>query len=188
MPVPIILLSAIDFSHHDIDAAEDHHHIGDGVAKAKIFKHSEINETRRTDPIAIRVRTAVADQIKSELAFRSFDASVGFAGRRTKCAELDFWVNNGSRLNLCERLLENLDALVHLERPHHQAIISVAMVSEWNSKFKSWINAVTVHFANVVIHAAGAQHRAGDSRIDCQLGRKFSNVLSARAHDLVLQN
>jgi hypothetical protein len=27
----------IDFSHHDIDAAENYHHIGNGMAKAHIF-------------------------------------------------------------------------------------------------------------------------------------------------------
>src|SRR5262249_26848324 len=97
----------IDFSHHDIDAAEDHHHVGHGMAQAKIFKHSEINKTWRTDPIAIRIWSAIANQIKSELAFRSFDAAVGFADGRTKRAELDFWINDGSRLNLRQRLLED---------------------------------------------------------------------------------
>ena len=31
--------SSIHFSHHDIDAAEDHHDVGDGVAEAHVFQH-----------------------------------------------------------------------------------------------------------------------------------------------------
>src|SRR6266849_4904187 len=54
------LLSSIDFSHHDIYAAENYHYIGNGVAKTKILENGQINETWRTHPIAIRVRPTIA--------------------------------------------------------------------------------------------------------------------------------
>ena len=31
--------SSIHFSHHDIDAAEDYHYIGDSVTEAQVLKH-----------------------------------------------------------------------------------------------------------------------------------------------------
>ena len=71
--------SSIHFSHHDIDAAKDHHDVGDGVAEAHVFQDRQINEARRTHAITIRIRAAVADQIETELAFRSFDAAIRFA-------------------------------------------------------------------------------------------------------------
>src|SRR5205807_10490917 len=71
---------------------------------------------------------------------------------------------------------------------HHQAIVSIAMVPEWNPEFKTRINSVTVHFANVVIHAACAQHRPRNTGADRELRRKVSDILSARDHDFVLQN
>ena len=81
MPVPII---SIHFSHHDIDAAENDHHISDSVTEAHVFQHGEIDEARRTNAVAIRIWRAVADQIKSQLALRAFDPPVRFADRRTE--------------------------------------------------------------------------------------------------------
>jgi hypothetical protein len=57
--------SPIDFSHHDVDAAENYHHVRDGMAQAEVFKYSQVDETRRTHPIAIRVRSAITDQIEA---------------------------------------------------------------------------------------------------------------------------
>src|SRR5437588_8683549 len=113
------------------------------MTETEIFKNSEVDETRRAHAIAIRIWSAVANQIKSELAFWSFDPAIGFANWRPKRADLHFWVHDWSRLNLCERLLQNLDALMHLESAHHQAIVSVAMIAERDPKFESRINSVT---------------------------------------------
>jgi hypothetical protein len=38
---------AIHFSQHDIDAAENHHHVDHGMAQTQIFQDGEINKTRR---------------------------------------------------------------------------------------------------------------------------------------------
>src|SRR5947207_842822 len=151
--------SAIDVDYYDIDAAENYHYVGDGMAETKGFQHGEINKTRRTHPITVRIRSAITDQIKSELAFWSFDPSIGFADRRPKRAHFDFRIHDRSGGNLGERLFENLDALVHLESSHHQSIISIAMIAERNAEFESRIDSVAVDFPNVVIHAARAQHR-----------------------------
>jgi len=32
-------VSTIDFPHHDIDAAENHHHVGDGVAETHVLQN-----------------------------------------------------------------------------------------------------------------------------------------------------
>ena len=46
---------AIDFAQHDVDAAQDDHHVRDGVAKAHVFQHGEVDEARRAHAIAIRI-------------------------------------------------------------------------------------------------------------------------------------
>src|SRR5215471_12587458 len=110
MPVPIIdPLLPLRYLR-----SENDHYVGHGVAEAQVLEHSEINETRRAHAVTIWVWRAVADQIKSELAFGGFNASISFTDRWTKRAEFDFGIHNWPRLNLGECLLENLNALPHL--------------------------------------------------------------------------
>src|SRR5438094_4700648 len=59
------------------------------------------------------------------------------------------------------------------------------MFAQRNPKFETRIKSVTVYFANVVVHAARAQHWAGNSSADREIGRKFADVLCSRDHDLV---
>ena len=148
---------SIHFSHHDIDAAEDNHDVGHGVAEAKVFQHSQIDEARRADAVTIRIRAAVADQIETELAFGRFDAPVGFADRRTKARIFTFGFMIGPAGNLLERLLQDSDALAHLQRAHHQSIVGVAVFPKRNPKFEPRIESIAIHFANIVVHAARAQ-------------------------------
>src|ERR1700719_1310333 len=144
---------SIHFAHHDIDAPEDDHHVSNSVTEAQIFQNGEIDKAWRTHTIAIRIRTAIADQIKSELALRRFNSAIVFSNWRTKSSNLHLLIRDRAGLNLPKRLLENFHAFMHLERAHHQSIVSVAVVAQRNAKFEPWIKSVAVHFPNVVIYA-----------------------------------
>src|SRR5262249_22297273 len=82
----------------------------------------------------------------------------------------------------------NLHALAHLQRSHHQAIVRVAVLPERDAEFEMGIKSVAVYFANVVIHAAGAQHRTCNAGIDRQFGGQFADILGAADDDLVAEN
>src|SRR6266700_2780846 len=155
------------------------------MAKAKVFEHCEITETWRAHAVTIWIRAAVTDGVKSELAFRRFNSSVRFAHRWPERADLHLRIHNRSWLNLRQRLFQDLDALPHLQRAHHQSIIRIAMFAQRNPKFETRIKSVAVHFANVVVHAARAQHWAGNSSADREIGRKFTDVLRSRDYDLI---
>ena len=90
--------------------------------------------------------------------------------------------------NLLEGLLQDPEALAHLERAHHEAIVTVAVIAQRNAKFEPRIKSVAIHFAKVIIHPAGAQHGAGDAGVDRQLGGKLADILCARDDDLVADN
>ena len=49
------------------------------------------------------------------------------------------------------------------------------------------IDAVVVHFANVVVHAARAQHRTGDAGVDGQFGGQVADTLGATDEDFVAE-
>ena len=89
-----VLHLSVHFPHDDIDAAQNDHHVGDGVTETHVLENREVDETRRAHPIAIRIRAAVADQIKAELALGRFDSTVGFAGWRTKGADFHFRIHD----------------------------------------------------------------------------------------------
>src|SRR5439155_23377215 len=94
--------SAIYFSHHDIYAAENCHHVGPCAPQAQVFQHSQIDETRRAHTVTIRVGSAGADYIETEPALRRFAPSIGFSDRRPKCANPYFRIHNRTSWNLFE--------------------------------------------------------------------------------------
>src|SRR6059058_3274365 len=114
-----VKLSPIHFSHHNIDAAENYHHIGHSMAEAEVFEHGQIDETRRTHPIAVRVRSTVTDQVETELAFGRLDAPISFANRRTKGADFHLRVDDRAGRELFECLLQNSDTLAYFQEAHH---------------------------------------------------------------------
>src|SRR5438045_3453312 len=111
---------------HDAGVINDHY-IGHGVAEAEVFKHGQIDETRWAHPVAVRVWSTVTDQVEAELAFGPFDAAISFADRRTKSPDFHLRVDDRSRRNLFECLLQNHDALVHFQNAHHQSIVGVTV-------------------------------------------------------------
>src|SRR6266853_6285578 len=86
--------SAIHFPEHDVHAAENDHRIRDELPKAQVFQHSQVDETRRAHAISVRIRPAVADQVKSQFTLWSFDATVSLARLRTEAAQLRLRVND----------------------------------------------------------------------------------------------
>src|SRR5688572_7824867 len=75
-----VLPSPIHLPQHNIHAAENDDDVRDVMPKAHVFEQRQVDEARRADAIPIRIRRAVADEIKAEFAFGSFDAAVRFAG------------------------------------------------------------------------------------------------------------
>src|SRR4030095_21563 len=91
---PLTSASSVHFSHYDIDAAENYHHIGHGMAETEILENGQVNEAWRAPHVATWVVSSIADQIEAKLAFGRFDAPVGFAHRWTKGADLHFRIHD----------------------------------------------------------------------------------------------
>ena len=71
---------AVHFAEDDVDAAENHHGVGEGVSEAHVLEQREVNEGGRTHAVAVRIGAAIADQVEPDLALGTLDATVGFAG------------------------------------------------------------------------------------------------------------
>src|SRR5947207_2170752 len=158
------------------------------MAEAKVFQHRQVNETRRPDPVTVRTRASITDQIKSQLALRPFDPAIRFPDRRLERAHFYLRIHDRPGRNLFHRLVKNAEALAHFERAQHQAIVAIAVVAERYPELEARIDAVAVYFAEIVVYAAGSQHGSGDTGIDRQLRGKLSHVLGARDQDFVRDN
>jgi len=53
--------SPIHFSHHNIYAPENHHHVCDCMPETEIFQHRQVDETWRTHTVAVGICPAVTD-------------------------------------------------------------------------------------------------------------------------------
>src|SRR5438105_9358184 len=108
--------STVDLSHDNVDAGVD----GDDVREEMSLDHlrngGEIDEGRRTDAPAHRLRRTVGYHIVSFLAFGAFYRDVGFAYRRTRSLHHDLEVMD-HRLHLARRL--------RLRREDHARIVDV---------------------------------------------------------------
>src|SRR4029077_16963294 len=117
-----------------------------------------------TYTVPIWVRSAVTDQVETELAFGRFNAPISVANRRTKGADFHLRVDDRAGRNLFECLLQNSDALAHLQHAHHQPIVSVPVFAQRNPEFEARIESVAVvHLSHIIIHATGAKHRTGNT-------------------------
>ena len=65
--------SSVHLAQHNVHAAEDDDDVRHGPAQAHVFQHGQVDEARRSYAIPIRVRRAVADEIKSQLALRPLE-------------------------------------------------------------------------------------------------------------------
>src|SRR5204862_6275206 len=155
--------SSVHLPEHDVDAAENYDHVGDRMADAHIFENRQVDEAGRTHAIAVRVRRAVANYIKAEFTLGRFDAAVGFADLRPEVAKLGLGINDRPFGNVFERLLQNFQRFAHFQNTDHVAVVNVAVLTDRHAKFEAVIDAVFLHFADIVVHAAGTQHGTGDA-------------------------
>src|SRR5437588_2218415 len=126
------------------------------MAEAEILQDSKIDETRRSHTVTIGIGGSVTDQIEAKFSLRALDAPICFTDRRPKGANFHLRIHGQPGWNLLKGLLKNSDAFAHLQDPHHQSIVGVAMFAERHPKLKPGVNSVAIHFAYVVVHAARA--------------------------------
>ena len=79
-------------------------------------------QARRANPIAIRIRSSIADEIKSPARqLGRFDAAVGLARLGPKAAQLGLRIHDRTARNLLQRLVDDAKGLTHLQQSNHEA-------------------------------------------------------------------
>src|SRR5437899_363843 len=169
----------IYLSQHDIHAAEDDDDIGYGLAEAHIFQDGQIDKARWTDAVAIRVRCSIANEVEAQLAFRRFDSPVRFTDFWAEPAQLRFRIHDRAGRQSRDGLLQDFQRFAHFEDADHVAVINVAVVTQRDTEFEPVVNAVFVHFAEIVINPGGAKHRAGNASVNCKFARQDTDALRA---------
>src|SRR5271169_7239762 len=104
------------------------------VPEAHVLQNSQIDETRRPHPVAVRIGRAVANNVESQLPFWGFDAAVSFARFGSEPAQLRLWINDRALGDVVQGLLKNLQGLPHLQDADHVAVVNVTVLSQWHAE------------------------------------------------------
>src|SRR5205823_1389928 len=107
--------SSIHLAKDNIDTAKNDHNVPNQVPQAHVFQNCQIDEARGPHAITIRIRRAVANQIKSELPLGRFDPAVSFARFGPESPQLRFRINDRAFRYLLQGHLQNLDRFAHLQ-------------------------------------------------------------------------
>src|SRR5688500_12479556 len=127
---PQLSCSPIHLPQHNIHAPQDDHRISHRLAEAHVFKYREVDERWRPNSVAIRIRTAVADEVKTDLTFRPFDSAIRFSSFRAEAAQLPLRIHDRAGGEITKRGLEDIDRLAHLQDANHVAVIGVTVIAE----------------------------------------------------------
>src|SRR5689334_3115395 len=76
-----LLLLSVNFAQHDIYRPDQSHHIGYEMSDGKPPQRLQVNKRRRPYSHPVWFRRAVAYQIDTDLAFRSFNPEIDQIGR-----------------------------------------------------------------------------------------------------------
>ena len=129
----------------------------------------------------------IGDEVEAEFALRRFDAAVAVALRDFEIAQLHFRRDERPGRYVPQSLVQNLDALAHLQHADVIPVVHIADVADRHAEVEPAIQTILVHLAHVVLHAAGAGHRAGNAGVDGELLWQDADLLAPSEQDFVVR-
>src|ERR1700732_4560636 len=122
--IRVCIALAVDFSQNDIERADDGHDVRNQMPANHLVERLEVDQGRRANAHAVRLRRPVADDVIPELALRRFDGVVDLAGRRLQyLADLAHDRPGGYVL---DSLQADQARVAHLFHAHNVPVIGVA--------------------------------------------------------------
>src|ERR1700674_2249011 len=104
-------LLPVHFPQHDIQRPNDGHHVGHQVATHHLIERFQIDQRRRADTHAIRLRRAVAHDIVAKLALGPFNRVIYLSRRRLQ--NLAYLPQNAPAGNVLDGLQADKSRLPH---------------------------------------------------------------------------
>src|SRR5580700_12186866 len=87
--------------------------------------------------------------------------------------------------NCVHRLLDNAQGLAHLGHANQIPVVGVAIGSDWNFEIEFGVRRVGLSLAQIPLHAAGAQDRAGYAERDAIGARDHAHILGTLQPDAI---
>src|SRR5581483_9451454 len=126
---------------------------------------------------------AIAHDEVTQLPFGRFDGVVDLAyGRLEDLGDLG---HDRPLRDALDRLINDAQRLPHLLHANQVSVVSIAVCAYRNVEIEVLVRRVGLRFAQVPFHAAGAQHRSGDSQRHAVAGRDHAYALGALHPDAV---
>src|SRR5262245_59888386 len=174
------LASPVAFPADHVDHTESRNDIRHHVTFDHLVKGAHSDKTGRAHSDAVRFTAAVADNIETQFAVAPFHGRIGFTRWHMDSLHNDFEMihqpfdavinfflfrqhetgivdPNRPHGKLLQRLLHDSHALLDLLDTADEAIVIVPSAPQRNIEIELIINQIRIGFADVIVHAGGAQ-------------------------------
>src|SRR5579875_2174523 len=155
----MLAISPVDFTQHEIQTAHNRDHVAHLMAAQQFGQDLQIDKGRAAQLGAPGIFAAIADEVHAQFALAALDGKVGLAARwsqsdRRADADWPSW-------HLIDGYLTETDALIDFIEAHLVTREAVALLTDlWINGHLAVGHIGTIH-AQIPVHAACAQHRAG---------------------------
>src|ERR1700722_19571794 len=171
------------FSQYNVERSDEGDNIGHQVPANHLVERFEINERRRANPHAIRLRCSIANNVVAKLALGRFNHVVHLARRRLQ--HFSYLAHDRPGRNIFDGLQADQPRLTHFLHADHVPVIGIAVLANGNFKFVLVVCGVRHGLADIPLHTAGAKHRPGSAVVDGFLGREDADALGASHPDAI---
>merc|ERR1719180_425935 len=191
--------SSINLSEHNIHCTNDGNNVSQHVVLANVVHEGKVEEARGLDLAPVRLAASVRDKIDSKLSLRCLNGCVsGSSGYLETLGEklevMDEGLHGGLHLSpawwhalgivgphvslrhLVQTLLDDPQALSHLQHSHQVAIVAVAVGAHRHVKVHKVVCIVWLRFPKIPFDASAAKHHPAASPVDSILSRDDADV------------
>src|SRR5690606_29907132 len=172
----------VHLAHHDVDAADDGHHVRHQAAHAQGPQQLQVREARGAVVHPPRVFLAAADDVHAHLAARRLHAGVRVALQAHAAGDL---ADEIAGRNLVQGLADDADGFVELLHPHEIARVHVAVLADGDAEVQTMVDAVRMRLAHVVGHARAADDRPAGAVFDGVFRAQHADALDTRLENAV---
>merc|ERR1719341_1029357 len=195
----VLSFSSVNLAKYNIHCANNGDDVGQHVVSAHVVHHGEVEEAWSLDLAPVRLAAPIGDEVDAKLALWCLDGCVSGSSRyRETLGEKLEMVDerlHGS-LHLCpagghalgvvgpdialghlvQTLLNDPQALPHLQHSHQVAVVAIAVGTNGHIKVHQVICIVRLRFPKIPFDASASQHHTAASPVNSILSRDDANV------------
>merc|ERR1712212_1013801 len=190
---------SVNFSEHNIHGTNDGDNVSQHVVLANVVHEGKVEEAGGLDLAPVRLGASVRDKVDSKFTLRCLNSCVGGSSRYLetlgeKLEMVDKGLHGGLHLcpagwdalgvvspdvslrHLVQALLDDSQALPHLQHSHQVAVVAVAVGAHRHVKVHKVVSIVWLRFPKIPFDASASEHYPTASPVDRILSRDDADI------------